>query len=425
MRRIVRVLTVTCVAAAALVAGAELPAPASALAATEPTFAACPALAGPGWTLGGESGSRWLFSRSAGMACSTGRRFVDLLGPRVASSGTVDVQRFTTSDGWACLAGRSLGLGLCTSRAGGTSRTVFVVTDSRQGQALLAALNAGGSSTVLGPLLGSGGGSGGLIDLDSEQDAVEPTPCTPRPGSAWSRTAQGGNMWHSWAGGGITCLAAQGWVIDVSARMPLGPSPRLFDGGDGWRCLAGPTAGGQRPRAARRRLRANDELAHLARAALLRDRGRGVERRARAAHRPRLRRRDLGDRGCIGTAASAVQRCGHKGLVWQIGAARGNTWLVGTSGGYPCVVAASAAVKLLAQTATRDCRQDPSQGRARRLDVPVHRGHPDNGMLLERGHAGAERPACSRAHLHPAACGLGRDRERRSRPVERPARKPA
>jgi hypothetical protein len=310
-------------------------------------------LTGPTWSQGGETGTRWNFIASANVLCREGRRYVDLLAPRIVSSGTVDVQRFASSDGWSCLTGRSLGLGYCNRGVGGEARIVFVVADSTQGRALGSALRAGGAGAVLGPVIGSGSGSGGAIDLDDEE-AKQPTPCTARPGSPWSRTATAGNMWLSYAGGGITCLAAQGWVIDVSARMPLGTAPREFDGGDGWHCLAGPNASPRGSRIGACARRTNWRTSLEPRHAVIAG-GLTTDLRSQLAA--------YGYDGAVwqlaGASAPATSQprtCSHKGLVWRVGAASGNRWLVGAAGGYPCSVASSAATRLLAvtQDATAD-----------------------------------------------------------------------
>ena len=349
MRRIARWFSLGLVAAASLAVGDDLPGPRAASAATSPTLRTCSTYSGPAWQQGAESGTRWVFVASEGLLCRDGRHWVNVLAPRIASTGTVDVQRFASGT-WSCLTGRSLGLGFCTSREGGTARTLFVTTDSRQGQALRDALRAGGTSSVLGPLVGNGSASGGTIDLDGEEPLL-PSPCTARPGSRWSRTAPDGDMWLSYAGGGITCLAAQGWVIDVSARMPVGTTPRQFEGGDSWHCIAGPNASSQGTRIGACARRANWRTSLEPRFSVIAG---GVTMAVRSGLTARGYDQAIWEiAGASAPSFSLPQRCGHKGVVWHVGGVAGNRWLVGTSGGYPCPVASAAAAKLLARTESR------------------------------------------------------------------------
>lgn len=337
-----------CLLTAALAAAVGAVGPLGAAAETSPpTLVTCVSSHGPAWAYEGETGDEWRFIASPNVPCLEQRRFIGLLAPRILSTGSVDVVRFTTADGWSCLTGRTLALGYCNSRAGGESKIVFVVPTSRSGRVLKDALVGGGATAVLGPLIGNGTATGGR-GTDDEPRALGPTPCTARAGSFWNRTLAEGNMWVAYAGGGITCLAAQGWIVDVSARMSSTTRPVEFDGGDGWRCIVGPNATRQGSRVGACARTTNWRTSLEPRFAVIAG---GVPGAVRTRLASRGYDAAVWEIAGAAPASFALPRtCTAKGMAWRVGSSSGNRWLVGASGGYPCAVAASAAAKLLART---------------------------------------------------------------------------
>jgi hypothetical protein len=133
--------------------------------------------------------------------------------------------------------------------------------------------------------------------------------------------------------------------------MPTGTTPRQFDGGDGWHCTAGPNASRQGTRIGACARRTNWRTSLEPRFSVIAG---GVTGDVRSGLTARGYDQAMWEiAGASASSFSAPQRCGHKGVTWTVAGVRGNRWLVGTSGGYPCVVASAAGDKLLARTQTR------------------------------------------------------------------------
>lgn len=352
----------TCTIAAGLVstviAVGLLGSPGASAGTTAEALRFCGTFNGPAWTYDGVTDDEWRFIASENVPCFEQRPWIRLLAPRIQSTGTADVVRF--NDGaWSCLTARTLALGYCNSRAGAEARIVFVMPASPSTRALKDALVARGAGAVLGPVIGSGTASGPRGN-DDEPQALRVSSCTARPGSYWNRTLATGNLWLSYAGGGITCLAAQGWVIDVSGRMSSSPNPVRFDGGDGWRCIIGANAArlGKRVGACARTTNWRTSLEP--RFAVIAGGVTSIERTLLLS---------TGYDAALWLIAgqsppsfSEPRTCTTKGVSWRIGTSTGNSWLVGTSGGYPCPVAAAAAATLLERTRTATADQTNLKG---------------------------------------------------------------
>lgn len=317
----------------------------------------CGTFNGPSWTYDGVTDDEWRFIATENVPCFEQRPWIRLLAPRIMSTGTVDVVRFNSGT-WSCLTARTLALGYCNSLAG-EARLVFVMPASPSTRVLKDALVAGGAGSVLGPVIGSGTPSGPR-GADDEPQALRPSSCTARPGSYWNRTLATGNLWLTYAGGGITCLAAQGWVSDVSGRLSSSPNPVQFNGGDGWRCIIGPNAArlGKRVGACARTTNWRTSLEP--RAAIIAGGVTSIERTLLLS---------TGYDAALWLIAgqsppsfSEPRTCSTKGVSWRVGSSTGNRWLVGAAGGYPCPVAAAAAAKLLERTRTATADQTNLKG---------------------------------------------------------------
>ncbi|MFN0156203.1 MAG: hypothetical protein ACKVUT_17655 [Gaiella sp.] len=200
----------------------------------------CGTSPGAAFNVGGASGSTWYVLVSVGTTCETGRQLVAGLTRRVVSSGTTDQVAFRLGD-WSCAVTRSGVLGGCSARIKGTARYVVVLGVSTTNE------------IIRGQLLGN------TIRLDTiapfPADPAPPPPpapggsyrgatpvrCTSVPGKPWQTPLPdrvAGNRWAVYAVGGLSCLAAQGWVADVTPRLP---GRREGAGGDffgdsGWHC---------------------------------------------------------------------------------------------------------------------------------------------------------------------------------------------
>jgi hypothetical protein len=310
-------------------------------AAAAAAFTDCGSAVGARWQQGRDSGVKWHVLATPNFRCVGARGWVADLSARSASTGTVDTVRFAGGSGWSCFAGRSLLLGMCVSRdpAGGSDRVVIVLGASPANQFLFDGFKAGSASatSALTGLLGSGGsGSGLTVTALRGRTGRAPAVCTTIAGPGWRIVPQSGSTWRVYAGGGLKCLAAQGWVADLGARLAThrGGAPLEFDGGDGWRCVVGTqnayvgTCG--RPRSAREPggdlelkyvtvVPAGVQEALVARVA-----SNGFDAAVRTLFYPV-------------SAEGAFRRCGGwKGASWRAGGVTSDRWLYGVAGGYPC-----------------------------------------------------------------------------------------
>lgn len=335
----------------------------SASAATSPgALVDCGTAISAQWRQGADSSTKWVVLATRNLRCVAARSWVADLAPKAASSGTVDVVRFAGGDGWACLAGRSLLLGMCTSRdpAGTGNRVVMVIAASRANEFLIEGLASGSPSAAaaLTGLTGSGGSTGGLtVSALRGRTGRAPTACVVTTGPAWRMGPRSGTQWRVYAGGGLTCLAAQGWLADLGSRLArhAGGAPAAFDGGDGWRCVVGKDAAvGACARGRTPREQGGDvELKYVVVAPVGADEA--VLRRI-ASHGY-----DAGIRTLFYPSArvGSFERCGSwKGVSWRASSATGNRWRLGVAGGYPCASALASAPTLagwsVADTGTRD-----------------------------------------------------------------------
>lgn len=311
-------------------------------------FVDCGPASGASWRLGTETGTRWRVLATPQVRCAQAMTLFAGVTSRVASRGAVDIVTYAGAPGWSCTAGRSFGYGLCTLHTSVLDHYVLIGAEARATEPLLRDVRAGtGIVSVLRWFTGSRPMWTPPTDSDAPP-AQPPTACTPTTGALWSRTAPaGGNQWFTYTGGGMTCVAAQGWVADVSARIMRRTSGIVeFDGGDGWRCLLGSAELRIGACARRSPQRTDLEPAWVVvlggqtldvRTPIL-----GLGYDSALWH--------LAQRASASYRAARLCAALAPGVTWNVDGVTGDSWLVGTIGGYPCEVAKGVAERLARQT---------------------------------------------------------------------------
>lgn len=229
-----RMLLVAALLSAAIlgIAGGWTPA---APAATAPSTTDCDAVRGAPFDAPEGTIEKWLLI-VAGTSCETGRSLVAQLTRRVTSSGTVDQVVFRLGD-WSCSASRRSLIGGCSTLVKGAARYVivlgaFTTNEIIKQQALRGTIRldtlAPRPTTTETPAPTDGR----LIP--------PPVRCSPVAGAPWVMpppARRTGTRWVVYAGGGLSCLAAQGWVADLSPRIPGRRTGVVGDFIDGdWQC---------------------------------------------------------------------------------------------------------------------------------------------------------------------------------------------
>ena len=227
--------------------------------------AALATVGGAAWLREGASAKdRWYALASSSMRCDAVRALVAVVTARATSRGTVAQVAFVV-DGWRCTADRDLKVGSCSVLLKGAARYVAVFPQNDYGQVSALTIYRGILDLRdVAPTAEAPAGAGPSTP-DPPADAAAyrgqvAQRCTPVAGARWAfpeRTPAGwtgtrpfprgrsGDQWRVWALGGISCLAAQGWVADLSPRVV-----RDFTGLGGlrtesqWSCVTG---GGELP----------------------------------------------------------------------------------------------------------------------------------------------------------------------------------
>jgi hypothetical protein len=309
-------------------------------------------LEGAAWTTSALSGTGWYLLADRATVCAHARGLLPELSRRSASRGTAGRVVFPLPGGWTCAASRAALQAGCSRLVKGQARYVVAIAATGGAGELTARIlldgDADARSFAPAP-------SSGSTPSEPARRAAPGEECSPVRGRAWSvgtgARRPEGSTWRVAAVGGLSCLAARGWVDDLTARMPGGTRRHVvdFDGGDGWRCrtsdpplLLGVCA------------RANGARGPLD--------FRGVVV-APALNQPSLRGLPL----TIEEAVAAIsdsrpdpRREGRPALCseglfpgkrWTVGSQSGTRWLIAQRGGYPCQLSLGAAKAVLLEWA--------------------------------------------------------------------------